>query len=766
MLYSLVSEHDMDIKTLLHNLREEVSCSVCSDIFTDPKHLPCLHSFCLNCLKQWHRTSHGRDTIRCPKCQAVTRVPESGDLKDLATSFYLNGLIDVLAIKECRRTQVKCGNCQKKSSETSYCFHCCIFYCQECIIGHNIMRSNSDHRVLALKDFQDKDYEQVLKRPVFCPKQGHTEEELKFFCRDCETAVCQTCVTLGHKSHTMNLIQEEAETQKIQMKSMIETERNNVKAKMNIIHQLDEHYAKLIQQGEDAKRDVQKIVDNLIAAIEAKKQNIFSAVENQTSKSLESLTTRKNKIEKQIAVIESSIEEVEKLLTGSIDAEVVQLKKSLKSVFEGGDQAEPIDGDPEGLLVCLTFVENQKLLRIVNTEEIGSLENLHQTKASQCIVEGKGLEEGTVGGEAQFVLTTRNAQDQQCYNKHDRVTVEIRNERGRECAKEVRMNDNKDGSYKISYSSKGQGRYKVTVKVNGGHVPGSPFTVKVQPFQVRPVLSFGIKGSSVGMFKIPWGVAVNVRDEIAVTDGSNHRVQIFSSDGNYLRTFGRHGNKNGEFMLPRGIAFHKNGNIFVVDSGNSKIQIFSGEGEYLSSFGGYGILDNQLSDPCGLSVDSDGNIIVADVGDKLIKIFSPDGQFLMKIGGQGAFIHPYHCVQCGRYLIVSDCHENCLKVYDRNGNFQYKFGKQGGGDGELNNPRCLSVNKSGHLMVCDTGNNRIQVFGLNGKFVGKIGKRGSNLGEFDYQSSVAVLSNGRIVVSDGGNHRIQIFEQNDVFSNL
>lgn len=163
MLYPLVSEHDMDIKTLLHNLREEVSCSVCSDIFTDPKHLPCLHSFCLHCLKQWHRASHGCDTIRCPKCQAVSRIPESGDLKDLPTTFYLNGLIDVLAIKECRSSQLRCGNCEKESSETSYCFHCCIFYCQECVTAHNIMRSNNDHRVLALKEFKYKDYEGCAK---------------------------------------------------------------------------------------------------------------------------------------------------------------------------------------------------------------------------------------------------------------------------------------------------------------------------------------------------------------------------------------------------------------------------------------------------------------------------------------------------------------------------------------------------------------------------------------------------------------------------
>ena len=353
--------------------------------------------------------SRGGNTIRCPNCQAVSRVPESGDLKDLPTSFYLNGLIDVLAIKECRNSPVRCGNCDIKSSETSYCFHCCIFYCQECATAHSIMRRNNDHRVLALKDFQDKDYEDVLKRPVFCPKQGHTEEELKFFCKDCEIAVCPTCVTLGHKSHTMKLIQEEAETQKIQMKSMVQTQRNNLTARMNIIRELDEDYAKLIQQGEDVKRDVQKTVDNLIAAIQAKKKNIFSVVENQISKSLESLTKRKTTIEEQIAVIESSLQKAETLLTRTIKAEVVQLKKSLETIFAGVNETEPIDGDPEGPLVRLTFVENQTLLNIVNSEEIGSLEILHQTKASQCIAEGKGLEEGTVGVEAQFNLKTRNA---------------------------------------------------------------------------------------------------------------------------------------------------------------------------------------------------------------------------------------------------------------------------------------------------------------------------------------------------------------------
>ena len=621
------------------------------------------------------------------------------------------------------------------------------------------MRSNKGHRVLALKDFQDKDYEDVLKRPVFCAKQRHEKEELKYFCKNCEIAVCQTCVTLSHSGHALEHIEDEAERQKIEIKSMIETQRRNLQVKMDAVSKLDEDYATLIQQCEKVKQDVQRAVDNLIANIEAKKETIFAAVEDQTEKSLESLTTQKTEIESQIEVMKSSLDEADKVLTRSTNPEVVEIKKSLETILEGVNQtAKPAERDLKGLPILTVFVGNQKMLEIVNAEEIGTLKLLQQTEASQSVAEGKGLEEGTVGGEAHFVLTTKNEEGEQCYNKHDRVTVEISDEQGRECVTEVRINDNKDGSYKISYSPKDQGKYKLTVKVNGKHVCRSPFSLKVKLFQVRPVLSFGKQRLSVKMFYYPWGVAVNARDEIAVTDSFNHRVQVLKNDGKFLRSLGVKGSKAGELTFPTGIAFHKNGNIFVADTGNERIQIFSGEGAYVGMFGGKGSLDCQLSQPRGLSVDSDGNILVADTGNKLIKIFSPDGKFLMKIGGQGSFTSPIHCVQRDRYLIVSDRAEHCIKVLDRNGDFQYKFGKQGGGDGEFIYPYCLSVNNSGHLMVCDSNNNRIQVFQLDGKFVGKFGTKGSNLGKFNFPYSVAVLSNGRIVVCDQGNHRLQLFE--------
>ncbi|XP_020603836.1 E3 ubiquitin-protein ligase TRIM71-like [Orbicella faveolata] len=750
----------MDIRTLLHNLREEVSCSVCSSIFTDPKQLPCLHSFCLQCLTQWRRASYnGRGTIKCPNCLALSKVPESGDLKDLPTSFYLNGMIDVLTIKECNSGQVRCGNCDEKSSESSYCFQCCAFWCEECVSGHNIIRSNKDHRVLAVKEFQDKDYEDVLKRPVLCTKQRHQKEELKYFCKDCEAAVCQTCVTLEHTGHVLEHIEEAAERQKIQMRSVIETQRKKLQAKTNAVSQLKEDCAKVIQQGEEVKRNAETFANSIISAMEAKKRSIFEAVDNQTKKSLERLTKQKTEMEYEANATESSLEKADKLLTRSVNAEIVQLKKTFATIVGGVSEfAETVyRRDPEGLPV-FAFVENQKMLDYVNTEEFGSFRILQQTKASQSVAEGQGLNDAIVGREAQFVLTTKDAKGKLCYNESDLVTVDVVDEKAMKSVTEVLVKNSKDGFYEITYFPRDYGTCKVGVKINGESIRGSPFPVQVKSMKFTPLLSFGKKCSSVRMLNSPCGLAVNDCNEIAVTELSNHRVQLYTSDGNYLRSFGRQGSKEGQFNKPTGIAFDKNGHILVADSGNHRIQIFSGLGEYLDTFGKQGNLNQQLCNPHGLSIDSDGNIIVADSGNKLIKFFSPNGEFLMQIGEQGSFTCPTHCVQYGENFIVSDGHEHCIKMFDGKGNFKFAFGKQGGGEGEFNNPRCLSMSKSGHLMVCDSWNNRIQIFELNGKLVYKFGTKGENLGEFKLPSAIAVLSNGRIVVSERYNDRVQLFD--------
>ena len=718
--------------------------------YTDPKQLPCLHSFCLHCLNEIQRTSGRRDKIACPECRQEFNVPDNGNLAALPTNFRINSLLDVLVIKECSTTGVKCGNCDKRSKENHYCFQCCELWCGECITFHNRMKANKDHYALALEDFQDHDYENILKRPTFCAIPGHEKKEIEFFCNICEVAICNACALTNHDGHGKILLEQAANERKLRVKSAIESQRKRAQTKRSKITKLDESLSEVQEQAARVKRNVQEFADSIITTIEAKKQEIFDDVERRTKASLQEIGKQKEEFEEQARRHESEIENTETLLKRSTSAQLMQPNELMDKILKEENYQEDSDLDDD-LYQEFFFVKNHKLFDLVSVEQIGSMKE-RQTRAQQSSADGKGISEAIVGLEAQLVVTTRNKKCQQCYDNNDCVTLEVRNRQGENCATEVQVQDNKDGTYKIKYFAKETGTCSASVKVNGEHIRGSPFEVQVKPRQFRPVLSFGEQ-----ILKYPWGVAVNEQDEIAVSDTGNHKIHLFKSDGTHIRSFGGKGAQQGQLNSPCGTVYHGD-NIIVAEQVNHRVQVLSKQGEYLRHFGREVSLDHQLDSPTGLSIDSDCNIIVPDKLNKLIKIFSTDGQFLNKLGTEGSFTEPFHCIQHDNYLIVSDNGDHSVNILDRKGNFLYKFGKQGNADGEYNKPFCLSVDKAGHLLVCDSENHRIQVFDPSGKFVAKLGSKGSGIGKFKAPVSAAVLSDGKIVVSDNRNSRIQIFE--------
>ena len=747
----------MDLQTLLHNLNEEVSCSVCMSTFTDPKILPCFHTFCLHCLNELQRTSGKHGEITCPECRRKFQVPGSGYPKDLPANFRMNSLLDVMAIQKCNVSGVKCGNCEKTSAESFYCFQCCAFWCEDCSAAHNLIKANKTHRVLAIRDFQDKDIENVLKRAVYCQKKHHEKEELKFFCKQCEVSICNTCVVTFHEGHDKVLLQDAANEKKLSLESAIESQKEKLLQMRNLISGLQNEYIKIQGQVTHIRKSSQSFVDNLIKVVEEKKMEILKKVENKANESFERLAVQQSQVENEIQLIETSIDKTETFLKRSSDAEIMQFKTvQEEAVGDGLRQVEDKLEDPGNFV----FIANKKLIDQVSSDGVGSF-FLSKTKSNNSGAVGKGITDVTVGLKAQFVLTTQSAENKRCYEQFTSVSMEMRNDQGHDCATGVQVQDNKDGSYNISYFAKEAGACRTSVMINGEHVSGSPFTVQVKPRQYEPVLSFGRKGLSWSSrkFDCPWGVAVNERNEIAVTDCSNNRVQIFSCNGKFIRSFGKKGVKKEEFKDPSGIAYLNNGNIVVADSSNDRLQIFTERGEYLAQIGSEEIPDHQFNSPMGLSVDNDGNIIVADSNNKLIKIFTPSGQFLRKFGGEYLLVDPFHCIQKDQYFIVSDKGDHCIKVFNTEGDFLYKFGNIGKGDGEFVEPYCLSVDKAEHLMVCDYANDIVQVLDLSGKFITKIRvPYGGEVEPFELPTSTAVLTDGRIVLTDFYNDRVLIIE--------
>ena len=390
----------MDTKTLLDNLHDEVSCSVCMCTFTDPKQLPCLHSFCLHCLNGIQRTSGVRGKITCPECRRQFQISGSGNPSELPTNFRINSLLDVLAIKECSSVNVKCRNCDKRSAQTSYCFQCCSsFWCEECIVGHNIMRENKDHRTLALKDFQEQDIKAVLERPAFCQKEHHEKKELKFFCKDCKVAICNICaVTLLHEGHGKMPLQEATDERKTQINSMIRSLKDKVLEKQKEVEQFNQKSIAFQSKVAEVKSQVQSCVDQIIAIIEARKQDVFDAVDNQAKKSLESLSQKKDEVEKQLKIIESAIEQTETLLKRSFSTEILGFSETFDTILQEESTQENRETE---CIPRFSFTKSEKLINLLSMSEgIGKVEFVFsETKVHQSGAKGKESSKVVAGNE-------------------------------------------------------------------------------------------------------------------------------------------------------------------------------------------------------------------------------------------------------------------------------------------------------------------------------------------------------------------------------
>jgi len=163
-----------------------------------------------------------------------------------------------------------------------------------------------------------------------------------------------------------------------------------------------------------------------------------------------------------------------------------------------------------------------------------------------------------------------------------------------------------------------------SVAVNShGDIFVSEYTTvdRVQSFSTnghQPLLCLGRPGTGNGEFNRAEGLDIGPDDRIYVADSCNHRVQIFSSDGRWLKTWGRAGRGPGELSYPYDVKVDRAGYLYVCEFGNSRIQVFDANGQSIELLGGPGSLPGQLNNPWAIALDSHGNLAVADAGNHRI----------------------------------------------------------------------------------------------------------------------------------------------------
>jgi tripartite motif-containing protein 71 len=137
-----------------------------------------------------------------------------------------------------------------------------------------------------------------------------------------------------------------------------------------------------------------------------------------------------------------------------------------------------------------------------------------------------------------------------------------------------------------------------------------------------------------GRLEYPGGVCANA-DVVVVSEGDAHRIAVFNrGDGALLRRFGRRGSGDGELRDPRGVCFLSGDrHVAVADADNHRVSVFSIDGEFIRHIG-VGVLSCPQGPVgvAGVAASAFDELVVTDTDNRCLRVFSSAGDLLATVG--------------------------------------------------------------------------------------------------------------------------------------
>ena len=720
----------MDVQQLFKSLRKEAECPLCLETVKDPKTLPCLHSFCLVCLDK-HANYARRQlqtAIKCPVCQASFQIPQEDTFGGLPASFHLNRLVDLLALTDGGSESQQCGSCEENNIATHYCFECQSFLCTACFKAHQRFKATRGHKNISVDNLQADDVEKLIRRPVMCSEQYHQDQPLEYYCKDCNVCTCIKCSVVSHNQHTMVDIQKAADEQKMQIAEALK----KVKAEVVIFENEMKNQTELMNKNKTqisaAREKMNETVDDCIRLLTEHKASMNAKFDEINQAHQKAHATHLENFQLAVAQLKSSLEQGENILERNINAEILQTKPVIigrcKDLLNA--KKPEIYKPPRVYYAVEQKLDISGRVVVSHTDPSSTLVKCWQEKVEEQ-------------NKTYFFIITRDSEQRLCYNEDDCIKCDIRTSTGDSFeTADLKIKDNEAGSYMVEYTPH-TGLYELKIEVNGQPLDGSPWSVQVIPHQYQLKFSFGSNGSGPGQFDGPYDIAVDKKTGIvAVSDYENKRIQLFDSDGRYLREIGLR-------AYCSSLDFTESGDIIAVTPGDvHKISLFSEEGQFVKH-----IDSEHLKFPFHISTDDDDDITVCDQMSNEVTVISSDGTGLVtRIAAsqhdQSMKYAIYH-EETGCFF-VSDSKTDCVKVFYANGNFLYDIGR-----GRLSYPVGLAIDKCNNLIVCDTRNQRLVIFTTEGDYLTEIEQC------FHTPYFVAVSEDGDVLVTDYEKNCVYLF---------
>lgn len=302
---------------------------------------------------------------------------------------------------------------------------------------------------------------------------------------------------------------------------------------------------------------------------------------------------------------------------------------------------------------------------------------------------------------------------------------------------------NQGNIYTIECTPHIRGQCFLDVTVNGVEVLGSPFCLFVR----IPPTQFGNPLKIINGLKGPTGMAFNSVGELIVAE-FNGGVVILDKDGQEVRCIERHG-KNYNFEHPWGVAVDVDDNIYITDQDNKRIYKFNKDLELVNH-------NVMKENKCfGVAVIGEQVVVMEKMSNKL-EIFTRDLAFVRVIDiGCGGCSLAFD--KCDARLYVCDSITHRVKVFAvQCDQFEYLHSIGNKPDFGLRIPHFVCTD-SNLVYVTEYDAHCVSIFTKEGKYVTSFGEMGSSRGQFDHPYGIVQDFNGFLYVSDRVNDRLQVF---------